>query len=71
MGKTELALGYIQKSLDYYRKLNDKAGISDALYTLGQVYWKAGDFKKSIQSLNESEEISPEAQPDKRNSVFI
>jgi two-component system, NarL family, sensor kinase len=58
MSKPEIALGYIQKSLDYYRKTNDIVGISEALYTIGEVYWKTGDFEKSIQALNESEEIS-------------
>lgn len=57
MEKPEIALGYIQKSIDYYREINDPEGISGALYTLGKTYFRLKNYKESIQSFKESEEI--------------
>jgi len=39
MKKPETALGYVQKALDYYRKINDPEGIAGTLFTLGKTYF--------------------------------
>jgi signal transduction histidine kinase len=57
MGKPETALGFIQKSIDFYRQSDDPDGFSGALYTLGKAYVRLNEFDKAIQAFRESEEI--------------
>ncbi len=60
MNKPEMALGYVQKSLDWYREMNDPEGIAGTLYTIGKTYYRAKDYKRSIESFKESEKIALE-----------
>jgi len=58
--KPEMALGYVQKSLDYYREINDPEGIAGTLYTIGKTYYRAKDYIRSIESFKESAKIALE-----------
>jgi signal transduction histidine kinase len=60
MKKPELALGYVQKSLDYYREINDPEGIAGTLFTLGITYYRLKDYDRSVQAFRESERIALE-----------
>lgn len=53
--KPEVALGYIQKSLDYYRRVDNPQGILGALFTLGRTYYRLKEYNRSIEAFRESE----------------
>jgi signal transduction histidine kinase len=56
MGKPETALGYIQKSVDFFRQSDDPDGFTNALYTLGKTYVSLNEYDKAIKAFRESEE---------------
>ncbi|MBK7214354.1 MAG: sensor histidine kinase [Bacteroidales bacterium] len=56
--KPELALPRLLKAIEYYRIHNNLNSLTSTLHTLGRTYFRLGMYDKSIQSLNESLEIS-------------
>lgn len=58
--KPDMALGYIQKSLDYYRGKNDPEGILGSLFTLGRTYYRLKEYGKAIDAYRESEKMALE-----------
>jgi len=56
MGKPEAALGYIQKSIDFFRQSDDPDGFTSALYTMGKTYVSLNEYDKAIKAFKESEE---------------
>jgi two-component system, NarL family, sensor kinase len=55
--RPDIALGYIQKALAYYRSINDPASTSDALYVMGKTYRRLREYDKSVSAFKESEAI--------------
>ncbi|MGB8359183.1 MAG: sensor histidine kinase [Bacteroidales bacterium] len=60
MKKPDIALGFIQKSIDYFKKANDPEGILGALFTLGRTYYRLKEYEKSIEAYRESEKMALE-----------
>lgn len=55
--RPDIALGYIQKALAYYKSINDPESTSDALYVMGKTYRRLKEYDKSMSAFNESEAI--------------
>jgi two-component system, NarL family, sensor kinase len=55
--RPDIALGYIQKSLAYYRSTHNPESTSDALYVLGKTYRRLKEYDKSVSAFKESEAI--------------
>ena len=57
-GDYDRALGYLQRALGTYRRLDDKSGICRALRNLGVVYVELGEFEEAVSTLEEATEIA-------------
>jgi putative nucleotidyltransferase with HDIG domain len=55
------ALGYLQRAIGAYRRLNDKKGICRALRNLGVVYVELGEFEEAELNYHEAIEIARES----------
>ena len=58
--KPDIALTYVLKALDHFRKVDDTEGVLSTLYTLGKTYYRLGEYGKSIEAFKESEKLSLE-----------
>jgi two-component system NarL family sensor kinase len=57
MGQSEKALGFVQKSLDYYRSTNDSESISSTNYTMGYIYNSLKKYDLALACFNISKGI--------------
>ena len=57
-GDYDRALGYLQRALGTYRRLDDKSGICRSLRNLGVVYVELGEFEEAVSTLEEATEIA-------------
>ncbi len=58
--KPSVALGYIQKAVDYYRRTDDPEGILSTLFILGRTYTRLKEYGKAIDAFKASEKMALE-----------
>lgn len=60
-GDCDRALGYMQRAIGAYRRLNNRVGLCKALRNLGVIYVELGEFEEAELNYTEAIDISREA----------